>query len=174
MLSCFSRLWFFGTLWIVACQVPLSMRFSRQEYWSDLPCPPSRGSSRPRDWTCTSCIAANSLPLSHWGSLLIYICVCLQCGRSPGEGATHSSRPGKFHGLYSPWGPQRVRHNWVTLTSLRVQRSSKCVDIWRIYVEYNGILFIYLFFTILLTFLHIWNYVKIKINQTDEIQKKIC
>ena len=43
-----------------------------------------------------------------------------------------------------------------------------------IYVEYNGILFIYLFFTILLTFLHIWNYVKIKINQTDEIQKEIC
>ena len=28
------------TLWTVACQAPLSMRFSRQEYWSGLPCPP--------------------------------------------------------------------------------------------------------------------------------------
>ena len=30
----------FGTLWTVACQAPLSMGFSRQEYWSGLPCPP--------------------------------------------------------------------------------------------------------------------------------------
>ena len=28
------------TLWTVALQVPLSMGFSRQRYWSGLPCPP--------------------------------------------------------------------------------------------------------------------------------------
>ena len=28
------------TPWIVACQAPLSMGFSRQEYWSGLPFPP--------------------------------------------------------------------------------------------------------------------------------------
>ena len=39
MLSCFSRVQLFVTLWTVACQAPLSMRFSRQEYWSWLPCP---------------------------------------------------------------------------------------------------------------------------------------
>ena len=27
------------TLWTVACQVPLSMEFPRQEYWSGLPFP---------------------------------------------------------------------------------------------------------------------------------------
>ena len=27
-------------LWTVACQALLSMGFSRQEYWSGLPCPP--------------------------------------------------------------------------------------------------------------------------------------
>jgi len=27
------------TPWTVACQAPLSMGFSRQEYWSRLPCP---------------------------------------------------------------------------------------------------------------------------------------
>ena len=31
----------FVTPWIVAHQAPLAMRFSRQEYWSRLPCPPS-------------------------------------------------------------------------------------------------------------------------------------
>ena len=42
MLSCFSHVWLFVTLWTVAHQVPLSMiGFSRPEYWSGLPCPPS-------------------------------------------------------------------------------------------------------------------------------------
>ena len=30
----------FVTLWTIANQAPLSMGFSRQEYWSGLPCPP--------------------------------------------------------------------------------------------------------------------------------------
>ena len=29
-----------ATLWTIAHRVPLSMAFSRQEYWSGLPCPP--------------------------------------------------------------------------------------------------------------------------------------
>ena len=33
MLSCVK---FFVTLWTIACQVPLSMEFFRQEYWSEL------------------------------------------------------------------------------------------------------------------------------------------
>ena len=32
-----SRVRFFATPWTVACQAPLSMEFSRQEYWSGLP-----------------------------------------------------------------------------------------------------------------------------------------
>ena len=43
MLSRFSYVQHFVTLWTVACQVPLqplAMGFSRQEYWSGLPCPP--------------------------------------------------------------------------------------------------------------------------------------
>ena len=40
MLSHFSHVQLFVTLWTVACQAPLSMGFSRQEYWSGLPCPP--------------------------------------------------------------------------------------------------------------------------------------
>ena len=36
MLSHFSHVQLFATLWTVACQTPLSMGFSRQEYWSGL------------------------------------------------------------------------------------------------------------------------------------------
>ena len=38
--SNFSHVQFFVTLLTVACQALLSMGFSRQEYWSELPCPP--------------------------------------------------------------------------------------------------------------------------------------
>ena len=37
--SHFSHVRLFETLWTVACQAPLSMEFSRQEYWSGLPFP---------------------------------------------------------------------------------------------------------------------------------------
>ena len=40
MLSHFSHVWLFATPWTVACQTPLSMGFSRQEYWSGLPLAP--------------------------------------------------------------------------------------------------------------------------------------
>ena len=39
VLNRFSRVPLFSTLWTVACQAPLSLGFSRQEYWSGLPCP---------------------------------------------------------------------------------------------------------------------------------------
>ena len=47
----------FATLWTVAHQAPLSMGFSRQEYWNGLPFPPLGESSKPRDQTWVSCIA---------------------------------------------------------------------------------------------------------------------
>ena len=40
MLSHFSHVQLFTTLWTVAHQAPLSMGFSRTEYWSELPFPP--------------------------------------------------------------------------------------------------------------------------------------
>ena len=40
MLSCFSHVLLFVTAWTVAFQAPLTMDFSRQEYWSGLLCPP--------------------------------------------------------------------------------------------------------------------------------------
>ena len=45
------------TPWTVAHQVPLSMGFSRQEYWSGLPFPSPGDLFRPRNWTWVSIIA---------------------------------------------------------------------------------------------------------------------
>ena len=40
LLSRLSRVWLCATPWTIAHQDPPSMGFSRQEYWSGLPCPP--------------------------------------------------------------------------------------------------------------------------------------
>ena len=50
-----SHVWLFTTLWTLACQAPLSIGFSRQEYWSAVSF--SRGSSQLRDQTSISHIA---------------------------------------------------------------------------------------------------------------------
>ena len=39
VLSYFSHVQLFATLWIIVLQAPLNMGFSRQEYWSGLPFP---------------------------------------------------------------------------------------------------------------------------------------
>ena len=60
--------------WAVARQALLSMGFSRQEYWSVLPCPPPR--VLPHPWTgptspTAPALQADSLLLRHQGSPLI-------------------------------------------------------------------------------------------------------
>ena len=47
VLSHFSYVWLCVTPLTVTCQAPLSMGFSRQEYWGGLPCPPSEGFPNP-------------------------------------------------------------------------------------------------------------------------------
>jgi len=67
---------FFKTLWTVAHQAPVSMGFSRQEYWSGVAMTSSRGSSQPRDWTCISCLLhwlVGSLPVVPLGSPFLMI-----------------------------------------------------------------------------------------------------
>ena len=77
MLSCFRRVRLFTTLWTVAYQVPLSMGFSRQEYWSRLPCPPLQGifptQGSNTHFLCLLRWRAGSLPLVTPGKHHIYI-----------------------------------------------------------------------------------------------------
>ena len=75
VLSHFSHVRLFATLWTVTRQPHLSMEFSRQEYWSGLPCPPPE--DLPHSGTeptspVSPALQANALPLSHWGSLIIF------------------------------------------------------------------------------------------------------
>ena len=71
MISCFSCVWLFATLWTVAHQAPLSMGFSRQEYWSGLLWPPAGDLPNPGinpASPVTPALQADSVPLNHPGS----------------------------------------------------------------------------------------------------------
>ena len=87
-------------LWTVAHQAPLSLGFSRQEYWSELPCLSPGDLPDPGIKPVSlvpPALQAASLPLSHWGSLFCFptgfylqhppvsketICVCV-CSVAP-------------------------------------------------------------------------------------------
>ena len=70
--SCFSHIWLFAIPWTVARQAPLSLGFSRQEYWNALPCR-SPDLPYPGIEPESPALQADSLLLSHQGSPTICI-----------------------------------------------------------------------------------------------------
>ena len=57
----FSRIWLSATQWTVAHQAPMSMGFSRQEYWTGLPFPSSGGLPNPGIQVGSPTLRADSL-----------------------------------------------------------------------------------------------------------------
>ena len=58
-----------ATPWTVACQAPLSMEFSRQEYWSGFPFPSPRDLPDPGVEPGTPAFQADSLPTKLRGKI---------------------------------------------------------------------------------------------------------
>ena len=77
--------------WAVARQAPLSVGFSRLEYWNGLPFSLSKGSSQLRNRTQVSLIAVRESLLSE------------PPGKSESESRSVVSDSLRPHGLYSPW-----------------------------------------------------------------------
>ena len=71
VLSCFSHVQLFTTLWTIAHQAPLSMGFSRQEHRSGLPCHPPGDLPNPETEPMSlmsPAFVGNSLPLAPPGN----------------------------------------------------------------------------------------------------------
>ena len=64
-----SHVWLFVTPWTAALQAPLSMEFSRQEYWSGLPCPPPGDLPNPGIELRSPALQEDSLPSEPPGKL---------------------------------------------------------------------------------------------------------
>ena len=68
VLSCSVIILLFSTLWTITHPTPLSMGFSRQEYWSALPFPPPGDIPDSGIEPASPALQADVLPLSHLGS----------------------------------------------------------------------------------------------------------
>ena len=74
-----SRVRLFATLWTVAYQAPLSMEFSRQEYWSGLPFPAPRDLPDPGITPRSPTLLADTLPSEPPGKLMNALLLLLSC-----------------------------------------------------------------------------------------------
>ena len=68
LLSRFSHVRLYETLWTAALQAPLSVGFSRQADWSGLLCPPPGDLPVPGIEPRSPALQEESLPLSHQGT----------------------------------------------------------------------------------------------------------
>ena len=162
VLSHFRYVQLFVTPWTVVCQAPLPMGFSRQEYWSGLPCPPpgdlekdmenhssslawkiactespgrlqSMGLRRVRhDWMTSFSLFTFMDWRRKWQPTLIFL---------PGE--SQGQRSPKDSGLPSV-GSHKVGHDWSDLAAAATRGSSQskdrtcvsyvfCIDRWILY-----------------------------------------
>ena len=64
----------FETPWTMACQSPLSMGFSRQEYWSGYPFPSPGDLPNPGIGPTSPALAGGFVPRNHQGSLQGELC----------------------------------------------------------------------------------------------------
>ena len=88
-----------ATPWTIARQVPLSMEFSRQEYWSGLPCPSPGDLPNPGIEPGSPALQADSLPLSHQ--------------ESPAGRRAYSLNTWAIKAREMPWMPARL--SWAPL-----------------------------------------------------------
>ena len=79
MLSHFSHIWLFATLWAVSCQAPLSMGFPRQESWRGCPYPPPGDLPNPGiepESPVSLHWQASSIPLAQPGKTINGLILC--------------------------------------------------------------------------------------------------
>ena len=126
MLIWFSCFRFFTTLWTTAHQVPLSMGFSRQEYWSGFPCPPPGDLPNPGIEHASPALQVDSLPLNHQGSPRGPSRECQASGTSrlPGSAADQKGHHAK-----------RCRCH---RAGVRSTCSSSCLLLWLLHRSWGG------------------------------------
>ena len=142
MLGHFSHVQLCATLWTVAHKAPLSMGFSRQEYWSGLPCPPPGDLPDPRTEPvslASPALAGGFFTTSNtWETPIIYIHVyndLLLHGKLPQNFAAETANIYYLHFWVSGiW----VCLHWVTLAEF-LRRLPGCdhlkAPVWGIYCQ---------------------------------------
>ena len=111
MLSHFTHVWLFASLWTEALQAPLSVGFSRQKWWSGLPCPPLGDlpdpGIKPASLTSPTLAGGFFTTSATWEAHQIFLCCVTQscptlCDTMDGslpDSSVHGDSPGKNTGV---------------------------------------------------------------------------
>ena len=111
MLSLFSRVQLFVMPWTAIRQAPLSMGFSRQEYWIGLPCSPPGvlldPGIKPESLMSPALADRFFTPRATWGTTCCVLCLvtqscptlCDPVDSSPPGSSVHGVSPGKNTGV---------------------------------------------------------------------------
>ena len=125
MCSCmpnhFSCVQLYAILWNIVCQAPLSMGFSRQEYWSRLPCIPPEHllNTGIEPWSLMSPALAGGFFTTGatWKAHIIsrrYLCMCAQLCLTLFDPMDCSPLGSSVHGIL-----QARKLKWVAISSYR-------------------------------------------------------
>ena len=133
VLSCFSHVRLFATLWTVAHQAPQSMRFFRQEDWSGLPISFSRRSSWPNPTLIKPkfpAFQADCLPTEPPGKALKLL-ICFLGSFSHGTVSFSKEATQSFHHCISN---SSTHTQWVLLDNWWRRAGSTYELLWKICV----------------------------------------
>ena len=119
--SHFSREWLFVTLLTIDCQSPLSMGFSRQEYWSGFPCSPPGDFPDPR--TEPTSLTSPALKGGFLTTSATWEAAYKWESELPRNYASH-------HMVGRVLGSQRIRHNWATISFTYCKLNTQTVPKW--------------------------------------------
>ena len=125
VLSHYSCVRLFATPWTVDPWASLFMGFSRQEYWSGLPCPPPEDlpdpGIEPTSLMSPASVGGFFTTSTTW-DILIYLCVCMyvygEGNGTPLQCSCLENPMDRGPGGLQSMGSLGVRHNWATSLSL--------------------------------------------------------
>ena len=99
-----------ATSWTIACQAPLSVGFSRQEYWNGLPFSSPRDLPNPGIEPRSPALQADSLPLSYKGSLMILRLMIRQISIS--QIIPNYTYPVLYSAIWANWFRNQFKIQW--------------------------------------------------------------
>ena len=135
MLSHFSHVWVFETLWTVASQAPLSMGILQTRILEWVSMSPSRGSSNPGIESRSPTLPVDSYHLSHQGSPRILWWVAYP---SPGELPNSGIKPGSPT-LQADSLPAELFYQWtvISVTGLFISGFLIVFSFFKLYMQFH-------------------------------------
>ena len=116
----------------IACQAPLSVEFSRQEYWSRLPCPPPGDFPDPGIDPHLLYLLHCMRILNSWAIMETHVCILFQMQMRDNGGFLNKAA------LWYPVSMDSFLHLYVTLPARSNPKGIKCLCVGKAKCKFKG------------------------------------